>query len=223
MPAVGGQCYMRTWMLIMLLPVVTAALGEEQIRIVETRALPIGEPGAGASHRLRLSLYVFRGGRWPQEEVAALAREAAGLLQQCGVALAGAELRVVQAPPRFHSYFTPLSRELLGRLRVPKPAAFFVDDTLNRPAYDAEAIGRANAAARPELADTIWVAYGARDVAQVLAHELVHVLSDSGEHSQAPDNLMRAETAPRNVRLSAAQCSRLRARGEANGLLSGVN
>jgi hypothetical protein len=214
---------MRAWIFIMLLPVAAAALGEEEIRIAETRALPIGKYGPDASHRLRLSLHVFRGGRWSQQEVAALAREAAGLLRQCGVALAGAELRVVQAPPRFQRYFTPVSRELLARLGAPKPAVFFVDDTLNRPAYDAEAIGRGNSATRPELADTVWVTYGARDVAQVLAHELVHVLSDSGEHSEAPDNLMRAETAPRNVRLSAAQCSRLRARGEANGLLSGVN
>lgn len=152
-----------------------------------------------------------------------MVREAAGLLRQCGVALSRAELRVVQAPRRFHVYFTPVSRELLARLPVPRPAVFFVDDTRNEPAFDAEAIGRGNSAARPELADTVWVAYGARDVAQVVAHELVHVLSDSGEHSEAPDNLMRVETAPRNTRLSAAQCDRLRARGEANGLLSGVN
>jgi len=51
-------------------------------------------------------------------------------------------------------------------------------------------------------------------------HELVHVLSDDGEHSNEPGNLMRAHTSRRNTRLTDAQCSRLRSRGEANGLLT---
>jgi hypothetical protein len=109
---------------------------------------------------------------------------------------------------------------LLQDLQVSKPAIFFVDETLNRPAYDAEAIGLANAATRPELANTVWVAHGARDLPLALAHELAHVLSDSGEHSEEPRNLMRAATSPENTRLSDAQCRRLRERGEANGLLA---
>ena len=196
--------------------------GGEALHIIETRELRLAEAAAGASHRLRLALHVFRGGRWSQEEVAAAVLEAAGLLRQCGVALSGAELRLVQAPRRFHDYSTPVSRELLARMPVPKPAVFFVDDTRNDPAFDAEAIGRANAPGRAELADTVWVAYGARDLPLVLAHELVHLLSDSGAHSDAPGNLMRAETSPGDTRLTEAQCRLLRARGEANGLL-GVN
>jgi hypothetical protein len=200
-----------------------AAAADEAIGIAETRELPVGEPGAGASHRLRLSVHVLRGGRWSQEEVAAAVRGAGALLRQCGVALSRAELRVVQAPRRFHFYSTPVSRELLARLPVDKPAVFFVDDTRNDPAFDAEAIGRGNAATRPELADTVWVAYGARDLPHTLAHELVHLLSDSGAHSEAPGNLMRPETSPRNTRLGAGQCERLRSRGQANGLLSRVD
>jgi hypothetical protein len=46
------------------------------------------------------------------------------------------------------------------------------------------------------------------------------VLSDSGEHSDEPGNLMRVETSPDNTRLSDAQCRRLRERGAANGLLA---
>ena len=209
--------------MIILLCAASAASGEQAIRIVETRELPVGQAGAGASHKLRLSVHVFLGGRWSQEELAAAVRGSAALLRQCGVELSRVELRVVQAPRRFHVYFTPVSRELLARLPVEKPALFFVDDTRNDPAFDAEAIGRANAAARPELADTVWIAHGARDLAQVLAHELVHLLSDSGAHSEAPGNLMHAETSPRNTRLGAEQCERLRARGKANGLLSEVN
>jgi len=212
---------MRLWSSIILLCAVSAASAQDEIRIMGTRELPL--PGAAsASHKLRLSVHVFDGGRWLPEHAEAAVLEAAGLLRQCGVALSRAELRVVQAPRRFRVYFTPASRELLARLPAPRPAVFFVDDTRNDPAFDAEAIGRENAAGRPELADTVWVAHGARDLPQVLAHELVHLLSDSGSHSEAPGNLMRAETSPGATRLTPAQCERLRARGQANGLL-GVN
>ena len=176
--------------------------------------------GRGASHELRLSLYTFRGTRWVPREIVAAVLDSARLLAQCGVALAGVELRVLEAPRRFHFYSTSVSRELLRRIAASKPAIFFVDDTHNRPAYDAESIGLENAPARPELANTVWVAYDARDLPLALAHELVHVLSDSGDHSEEPGNLMRAETSPANTRLSDAQCNRLRLHGEANKLLT---
>jgi len=199
-----------------------AAQAAEPARVVENHAVPRQPvPAApGATLELRLFLYAFQEGRWTTLEIVPAALDAARLLTQCGVALAGTELRLLEAPRRFHSYSTAVARELLQGLRVAKPAIFFVDDTLNRPAYDAEAIGLANAATRPELANTIWVAHGARDLPFALAHELAHVLSDSGEHSDEPRNLMRAATSPENTRLSDAQCRRLRERGAANGLLA---
>ena len=101
-----------------------------------------------------------------------------------------------------------------------KPALLFVDDTYSAPAYDAEAIGLSNAHERPELTNTIWLAYGARDLPLAIAHELVHVLSDNGDHSDAPDNLMRPGTAATQTRLADAQCNRLRIVAEANGLIT---
>ena len=178
---------------------------------------------SGASHSLSISLHTFAGSRWLQEEIRAAVVGVTGLLAQCGVSLSRVELCVVDAPRPFHFYSTPVSRELLRRILVSKPAVFFVDDTRNRPAYDAEAVGRGNATDRPELSDTVWVAHGALDLPLVLAHELVHVLSDSGAHSEEPDNLMRAETSALATRLSNDQCEHLRARGTANGLLQPVD
>jgi hypothetical protein len=205
----------------LLLAAGTPAVAADEIRIVETRSILVGQAREqGATHALRLTLNMFRGARWTPGEAADAALASGRLLAQCGVVFASAELRVVGAPRRFHFYSTPVSRELLRRLAVAKPAVFFVEETRNVPAFDAEAIGRGNSATRPELADTVWVAYGARDLPLALAHELVHVLSDSGEHSDEPGNLMRDETSPDNTRLTAAQCDSLRSRGEANGLLT---
>lgn len=188
------------------------------VRVTETQNLRVSAP-ADASHLLQLNVYTFTGTRWRAEEALKATAAAGRLLEQCGVAVTAVELRVLEAPAEFRIFYTPVSRELMREVAAPRPALFFVDDTRNRPAFDAETIGRANARSRPELADTIWVAHGARDLPVALAHELVHLLSDSGEHSDEPGNLMREETSPQNARLTPAQCERLRQRGEANGLL----
>ncbi len=114
-----------------------------------------------------------------------------------------------------HRYLDELAR----RTRLARPAVFFVADTRNEPAFDAEAIGRGNSRSRPEMTDTVWITAGTRDLAIVFAHELVHVIADSGEHSDLPGNLMREETAPESTALTASQCRRLTETGAANGLL----
>ena len=207
--------------LLVLLAGASTAFGSEEIRVVETRNIVVNAAAEnGASHELQLFLYSFRGTRWSQEHIVETALEGAELLEQCGVVLSRATLHVLEAPARFRYYHTPVSRELLRRIKVTKPAVFFVEDTRNNPSFDAEAIGRGNARTQPELTDTIWIAYEARDLPQTFAHEVVHVLSDEGEHSTEPANLMRASTSWRNTRLTAAQCARLRSRGEMNGLLT---
>lgn len=130
-----------------------------------------------ATHALRLTLISFRDTAWDPDTILAATRKVAPLLAQCGVRIVAAELRQLAAPPRFRYYQTPVSRELARLVPVPRPAIYFVVDTLNRPAFDAEAIGRANSGSRPELADTIWVAAGTRDLPIVLAHELFHMLT----------------------------------------------
>ncbi len=196
-------------------------LAAETARVVETHSIS-GERLSGtqgATHDLALHLFTFQGTRWLPGDIAMAVWEAMRPLDQCGIAFSGAELRLLDAPDRFRFYSTPVSRELLRGMTVAKPAIFFVEDTRNQPAYDAEAVGQGNSATRRELVNTVWIAYGARDLPLALAHELVHLLSDSGDHSDEPGNLMQPESSPENTRLSDTQCQRLRARGEANGLL----
>jgi hypothetical protein len=196
-----------------------AAHAADDVRIVDRRTIA-APPSRGATHTFALHVYAFAGTSWRSEEVAAAIPRAAALLAQCAIALERVEVAVLEAPRRFRYYYTPDSRDLMRRLDAPRPAVFFVEDARNEPAYDAEAIGLANSPRRPELANTVWIAYGARELAHAIAHELVHVLADSGEHSSEPDNLMRDETSPTNTRLTPVQCARARSRGEANGLLA---
>ena len=189
------------------------------MRIIERRTIAAA-PVRDATHTLALHVYAFAGTSWRTDDVAAALPRAAELLAQCSIAIDRVEVSVLETPQRFRYYYTPDSRALVRALDAPRPAVFFVEDARNEPAYDAEAIGLANSGRRPELANTVWIAHGTRHLPHALAHELVHILADSGEHSRDPDNLMRDETAPTNTRLTAAQCARARARGEANGLLA---
>jgi hypothetical protein len=175
---------------------------------------------AQAPYELRLTLVHFAGGSWQAEEIVAAASQASKILAQCGIAPGKPELLRADVEARFRYFHTPASRELARALQPRTPAVYFVDGTRQNPAFDAEAIGRGNSRSRPELQDTVWITRGARDPAIVLAHELAHVLMDSGEHSEEAGNLMRDETAPENTRLSPAQCARLREKGAAHGLLS---
>ena len=196
----------------------SVSVAAQSVRVVETRNLRVSAP-AGATHVLQLHVYTFTATRWKSDDALKATAAGARLLEQCGVAVTSVELRVLDAPAEFRIFSTPVARTLMRERAAPRPALFFVDDTRNRPAFDAETIGRANARSRPELADTVWIAHGARDLPLALAHELVHLLSDSGEHTDEAGNLMREETSAKNVKLSAAQCERMRERGEANGLL----
>jgi hypothetical protein len=172
-----------------------------------------------ATHHLSLTLVYFTGSDWSRDAIVGAAGNAAEILEQCGMILRQVELVRVDAPQDYHYLNSPVSRELARTLRLAKPTVYFVTDTRQRPAFDAEAIGRGNSKTRPELADSVWVTRATRDVGVALAHELVHVLTDSGEHVELPGNLMREETAPENTQLTGAQCAQLRDVGAKNGLL----
>lgn len=177
------------------------------------------EPPPAATHALRLAFAYFPAAGWRPPELLAAARTAAGILGQCRVRIIALELVAIEDGVRYQDFHTPVSRELARRVPLERPTVYFVAETRQRPAFEAEAIGRGNSRTRPELADTVWVTRATRDLGIVLAHELAHVLLDSGAHSTAPRNLMREETAPENIQLDAEQCDRMRAAGTAHGLL----
>ena len=194
------------------------AIATRETRVVAAADLPWNR-ALLATHGLSLTMIIPDDTGWKADDVLAATQRMAPLLAQCGVRIVALELRLLAVTPRFRNYETTVSRELARLAPMPRPAIYFVADTLNQPAFDAEAIGRANSRNRPELADTVWVAAGTRDLHVVLAHELAHVLMDSGAHSDEARNLMRPDTAPENTLLTATQCALLRETAERNGLL----
>ena len=203
------------------------AEGPQPLRIAATWPLPEHElayrGATPATHRLQLDLYTFTDTSWQPERIVSAVRETVPIFAQCGIRLERAELySLAGGDPRFRDLSTPSGRELVRRMRPAKPAVFFVRDTRHQPVYDAEAFGRGNTAARPELAGTVWITAYIRDLPVALAHEVAHVLMDAGDHSPEPGNLMREDTAPANTSLTAAQCERMTERGTANGWLQPV-
>jgi hypothetical protein len=194
-----------------------AAHAQPPIQVLERQSIPFDNAG---SQKLQLSVVQLEGSGWTRERALDAVRQAATILAQCDIALVRMHWIRLAVPPRYLDFFTPLSRELAKLHPVERPAIYLVRETRNRPAFEAEAIGRGNSRTRPELANTVWMIASARDPGVALAHELAHVLMNSGGHSDEPGNLMREETTPQNTTLSAAQCTRMRDTAAISGLLS---
>lgn len=206
-------------LLIVLLLFASAGAAQAQIAILEQHTIRQALVSPRPAYELHLTAAYLEGTGWSAGDLGTLFGQSSRILAQCDVGLTEITLVRVEAPSRFLDYATGPARELARALSLAKPTLYFVADTRQRPAFDAEAIGRGNSRARPELADTVWVTRATRDPDIAIAHELAHVLMDSGAHSTEDGNLMRDETAAQNVRLSSAQCARLRSKAVEHGLI----
>ncbi|MDX1512788.1 MAG: S8 family serine peptidase [Gammaproteobacteria bacterium] len=168
------------------------------------------------------ALVVLAGTHWSAELLEPMARDAAQVFARCNVGISHLDLYRLRTPRRQLYFYQPHARALVRGFEVARPAVFFVRDTLQRIAFDAEAIGHANGRGRPELVDTVWMTEAVGHSGLALAHELYHVLSDSGTHSDDPANLMYPETRAGNTLLTEAQCLRMRQVGAAFGHLKPV-
>jgi subtilisin family serine protease len=177
----------------------------------------------GVTLAMAPALVVLEGTTWSPALLESVAREAAQIFAQCGVGFKEFRLYQVRTPRRYLYFNEQHASSFVKDMEVARPAVFFVRDTLRRLAFDAEAIGHANGRRRPSLVDTVWMTEAVGHSGSALAHELYHVLADTGRHSDDPANLMYAETRGENIRLDEAQCLRLRKTGVAFGHLTPVN
>ena len=107
----------------------------------------------------------------------------------------------------FHSLS---SRTLTDEININRPTIFLVRDTRRVEAFGGEAFGRKNTRRMPWLKNTAWLITQQQDIGIMLAHELVHILVDNGEHTNEANNLMNADTAPQNTVINALQCEQIR-------------
>lgn len=207
-------CLAATLLLVSTAALPQAAPAQRQAPAAAKKGVP-----AKTTHLLHLTAVKLEHSGWTDQRVLSVLRSAGRVLARCGVKLERVELISLAVPPGYVDVGTPVSRALVRDYRVARPAVYFVPDSRNRSDFEAEAFGRGNTRSRPELADTVWITASARDPGIALAHELAHVLMDSGEHSEEPGNLMRDETTPKNTALTPAQCARMRDIATGNGLL----
>ena len=178
-----------------------------------------GAVPAGAALHFELTAVVIDGTGWQIADAQQAITQALPILAQCGVAPQRIRLVQIAAPEAYRDLSPQASRQLAAQLAPARPAIFFVRNTRMRPPFEAEAFGIGNTRARPELVSTIWVTRSAADLPETLAHELFHVIANSGEHSEHEANLMYDRTAPGRHQLTPAQCSTLRETGQQNRLL----
>ncbi len=177
---------------------------------------------AGLTHVFRPAAAVMAHSGWERATVQEAFNTAAGILAQCGIRTPGITMHFIDGPERFRYYLQDQAVELIRWNDFGKPVVYFLSDTLERVRYDAVSFGRVNSRRRPELADTVWLTRQLPHPGVGLAHELAHVLMNSGEHAADPANLMHERTSDNNQRLTPDQCERMVSNGESNGLLERI-
>jgi len=139
-------------------------------------------------------------------------------LSQCAITFEDVTLTQVELPAYLQDLATGPSRTVMQALRRSGPerrlTVVFAKDTQMETPFDAEAFGRANTRRRPWLQDSVWLSSIIKDEGIALAHELFHVLANSGEHVSEPGNLMHAMTQGDNTKLTASQCKQARDNGQ---------
>jgi len=172
----------------------------------------------GDSLRLRLEVLVLDA-RWSQPRIAGLLQSAYDILAQCGIGSGGLALYSVDAPDYLRDLSTGSAKTLLEAAGGDGLTLVLARDTLMQAEYTGEAFGIGNTATRPWLNNSVWLMLDVDDPGIALAHELYHVLANSGDHIDGAANLMQGRTRPDSTGLTLEQCELARGNGVANGLL----
>ena len=187
--------------------------------VARLQSLPVSAEEATVRNQLVVTMAILEGSGWMPDEAVAVARRAREILAQCDVGLSVQGIEVLAVPKRFQYFHRRLAGVLVREAALPKPTVFLVKDTLDQPAFEAQTFGLANTGSMPLLRDTLWMTRPVAHPGIALAHEIVHLLTNSGRHVVLVDNLMQARTAPQNVKLTAAQCKRMVDTARKRGLL----
>lgn len=161
---------------------------------------------------------------WTTDKITQSLNQANAVFNQCGLAISAQELIRVNGS-NYISNLSPGSALTLGRYLNDQLAGnpttiYFAADTDMQTKFDAEAFGKGNTGTRPWMRDSLWVTSVTPDSGNAVAHELIHIMSNNGQHSREENNLMQDRTSPDNTRLLPAQCQQAIATASENGLIN---
>jgi len=160
--------------------------------------------------------------RWLDERIDSALRRAERILNQCQLTLSDVRIKRIAAPDYLRDLSTGPARTLMDAARASGPARrltlVFARDTRMQTPFDGEAFGRGNTRNRPWMQDSVWLTLPIVDEGLALAHEMFHVLVNSGEHVDIAGNLMQARTQGDNTALDESQCAQAHEQALRNNL-----
>ncbi len=158
--------------------------------------------------------------RWSEARVEAALRQAYDILSQCAVRAGELDILAVDGADYLRDLSTGSAHTLLASLGGDVATVVFARDTRMQEQFTGEAFGLGNTRMRPWLANSVWLMLDVDDPGVALAHELFHVLANSGAHVEGEANLMQGRTRPDSTALTAEQCEALQTVGREIGLLN---
>ena len=199
---------------------------QHTIEVSETHHWQTSEPLSDAVLELPLDVMILDE-RWSEGEVSKVLDQAQTLLVNSGIRFSDVQLRQIRAPSYLRDLEAGASRTLMDTVRLSgaerRVTVVFARDTRMSAPYDAEAFGKGNTRSRAWLTDSVWLTLALQDRDIALAHELFHVLSNSGNHVQTSGNLMLNRTTGNNRTLEPEQCELARSQSLEAGLSYRVN
>ena len=162
-----------------------------------------------ATNPLEVAVVQIKNSGWSDEMVSDGLEQAQRILLQCEIAVSF-KLMPVEASGYLKDFHSLTSYTLVEQLKSRKPTVFLVRDTLRADPYEGEAFGRSNSGTLPWLTDSVWIIADVEHPGIVIAHELMHVLLDNGDHEADRNNLMHTRTSPNSTKLTSQQCAAAR-------------
>lgn len=157
--------------------------------------------------------------RWTPPRVESALQQAYEILSQCGFKVGELAMHAVVGEDYLRDLSTGSAATVLALRRGSRATVVFARDTRMQAQYLGEAFGVGNTSMRPWLANSVWLMLDVEDPGIALAHELYHVLANSGAHVEGVPNLMQPRTRPESLELTREQCRLAQINGVATRLL----
>jgi len=158
---------------------------------------------------LKVNIVLLENSGWTLKQAKIAANQAIQIYKTCGINLEFT-LNQVSVNNYLLNFHSLTSRTLIEKLALPTPTIYLVKDTLRTEAYEAEAFGVKNTRRLPWLKNSAWLIADIKNPGIAMAHELVHILIDNGDHNDEQGNLMNDMTTQNNIKLNPLQCHKIR-------------